>query len=686
MSTFRLGHAVPCTMIRLFKQLSIQVVFALSLLLSSTAHTEDILLNLGDLAGGSFYSAAYGVNADGSVVVGVSTSSNGDEAFRWTEGSGMVGLGDLAGGSFYSKAYGVNADGSVVVGISNILNGNEAFRWTEGSGMVGLGDLAGGSFYSYATAVNADGSVVVGVSTSSNGDEAFRWTEGTGMVALGDLAGGSFYSVAYGVNADGSVVVGGSTSSNGDEAFRWTEGTGMVALGDLAGGGFYSYASAVNADGSVVVGRGASSNGNEAFRWTEGSGMVGLGDLAGGSFYSYATAVNADGSVVVGVGTSVNGTEAFRWTEGTGMQSVEDWLAAAGISMGNFSILSHAFGVNADGSVVVGRGTSSNGNEAFLASISSGFVGLTDLGHSINQSYATSNQMAGLNSLILNGAHHRPLAEMAVGSGSNCAWVVGDLSSHSRQADGSSHLSEVGVCHDFKPQNLRIGVGIGASQSNLRLANDGRARLSGKHVLAEVDWQSPHHPILVSVLGTYGQWDADLTRGYAVTGTKRSKGETDVDAYSIRARVDWQDAFHVGPVGVSPRLAYTIMHTEIDGYQEDGGSAPANFKDQTHMAKEMRYGLTGKYKLTDKTTLLGHAEGVHRFDTHAARIKANINALGYHIGVNQEGSAVSQNWGRLGGEVDYQLTTDSRISFSTFVASAGEDADVSGSLSWQVAF
>ena len=85
MSTFRLGHAVPCTMIRLFKQLSIQVVFALSLLLSSTAHTEDILLNLGDLAGGGFGSAATAVNADGSVVVGYGNSSNGDEAFRWTE-------------------------------------------------------------------------------------------------------------------------------------------------------------------------------------------------------------------------------------------------------------------------------------------------------------------------------------------------------------------------------------------------------------------------------------------------------------------------------------------------------------------------------------------------------------------------------------------------------------------------
>ncbi|MBT3619201.1 MAG: hypothetical protein HN523_02105, partial [Porticoccaceae bacterium] len=117
-------------MIRLFKQLSIQVVFALSLLLSSTAHTEDILLNLGDLAGGGFYSTALAVNADGSVVVGRGTSGNGYEAFRWTEGTGMVALGDLAGGGFDSYAYSVNADGSVVVGVSTSVNGYEAFRWT----------------------------------------------------------------------------------------------------------------------------------------------------------------------------------------------------------------------------------------------------------------------------------------------------------------------------------------------------------------------------------------------------------------------------------------------------------------------------------------------------------------------------------------------------------------------------
>jgi uncharacterized membrane protein len=42
--------------------------------------------------------------------------------------------------------------------------------------------------------------------------------------------------------------------------------------------------------------------------------MVGLGDLPGGEFFSHGAGVSADGSVVVGGGTSASGFEAFRWT------------------------------------------------------------------------------------------------------------------------------------------------------------------------------------------------------------------------------------------------------------------------------------------------------------------------------------------------------------------------------------
>jgi probable HAF family extracellular repeat protein len=39
-------------------------------------------------------------------------------------------LGSFAAGGFSSEAFGVSADGSVVVGRSNSAHGSEAFAWT----------------------------------------------------------------------------------------------------------------------------------------------------------------------------------------------------------------------------------------------------------------------------------------------------------------------------------------------------------------------------------------------------------------------------------------------------------------------------------------------------------------------------------------------------------------------------
>ena len=53
----------------------------------------------------------------------------------------MVGLGALEEGSFFSLAYGVNSDGSVIVGYSESTSGYEAFRWTQAGGMVGFREI-----------------------------------------------------------------------------------------------------------------------------------------------------------------------------------------------------------------------------------------------------------------------------------------------------------------------------------------------------------------------------------------------------------------------------------------------------------------------------------------------------------------------------------------------------------------
>ena len=144
-----------------------------TLLGSPSTQAGSSFTGLGDLAGGSFYSYAYGVSADGSVAVGRSISASGSEAFRWTDGGGMVGLGDLAGGSFSSRAFGVSADGSAVVGRGSSASGTEAFVWDETNGMRGLMqvlmdqgiDMTGWSL-TEASGVSADGLTIVGYGTN----------------------------------------------------------------------------------------------------------------------------------------------------------------------------------------------------------------------------------------------------------------------------------------------------------------------------------------------------------------------------------------------------------------------------------------------------------------------------------------------------------------------------------------
>jgi probable HAF family extracellular repeat protein len=148
---------------------------------------------------------------------------SGGEAVRWVNGV-MTGLGDLPGGSFHSDAFGVSADGSVVVGSSLSPQGEEAFRWENGL-MTGLGDLPGGSFFSRANAVSDDGSVVVGFGSTSTGwgMEAFIWDQANGMRNLKevleknyglDLTGWTLES-ATGISVDGLTIVGGGINPDG---------------------------------------------------------------------------------------------------------------------------------------------------------------------------------------------------------------------------------------------------------------------------------------------------------------------------------------------------------------------------------------------------------------------------------------------------------------------------------------
>lgn len=326
---------------------------------------------LGDLPGGDFYSLALDISADGTTVVGVSSSESGDgtwEAFRWTVATGMVGLNNPGDDpTEISRASSVSADGSVAVGAKD-----GAFRWTESGGMSFLDDLTPGLISaSAAWGVSADGSVIAGTGFGPNGMEAFRWTALDGIVGLGFLSQTLPDSSGFGLSADGAAVVGQSMSGPPDvEAIRWTAQSGTVGLGHLTlvpPGFFYALGWGISADGNTVVGQARTVDFEEAFRWTEETGMISLDPMRGTTFYSVAEDVSADGSIIVGIG---EGLRAMVWDVNHGMRDIQNLLEDEhGLNLGDW-VLRHAYGVSDDGTSIVGLGMNPNGDwEAWLVTL-----------------------------------------------------------------------------------------------------------------------------------------------------------------------------------------------------------------------------------------------------------------------------------------------------------------------------
>jgi probable HAF family extracellular repeat protein len=278
------------------------------------------IVGLGDLQGGPFSSIALDVSADASVVVGQGRNQFTGSAVRWENGI-PTDLGALTSNG-YSEAWGVSANGSVVVGAAQSPQASDqAFRWTSQTGMTGLGFLSGGTDHSIAYAVSPSGAVIVGASESTQGWQAFKWQNDV-MIGLG-FVGEGLYSEARDVSADGSVIVGGSntTPNGGTQAFRWVNGV-MTGLGGIPGEPVGSYAQGVSADGSIVVGSAATNapGGSRAFIWDEVNGMRSVQDVLtsdlglnlDGWFLNEVMDLSADGNTLVGTGRDPQGfTEAW---------------------------------------------------------------------------------------------------------------------------------------------------------------------------------------------------------------------------------------------------------------------------------------------------------------------------------------------------------------------------------------
>jgi probable HAF family extracellular repeat protein len=180
----------------------------------------------------------------------------------------MQDLGTLSGGNS-SEAWGVSADGSVVVGKAyNAAVQGRAFRWTASGGMQDLGTLPGGN-YSEASGVSADGAVVVGRAPNAAGQWcAFRWTASGGMQDLNItyanlLTPNSWLYIAYAISPDGRYIVGHGWNAATGRLEAFLLDTGFPLRGDVDRNG--------SVDGSdllaVLSAFGGSGYRNEDLNW-----------------------------------------------------------------------------------------------------------------------------------------------------------------------------------------------------------------------------------------------------------------------------------------------------------------------------------------------------------------------------------------------------------------------------------
>lgn len=676
---------------------------ALTIFAAPAPALAQALTDLGRLPG-NVQSTAYavGVAGDGTVVAGTSYGGENSRAFRWTSSGGMSDIGALPGHDV-AEAYGISADGGVIVGysasLSNYAGTMHAFRWTEGGGMQDLGTLGGAT--SMARGVSADGNVVVGRADTGSAAHAFRWTSAGGMTDLGTLAGTAFAtSVAYAANQDGSVVVGvtDTTSEGVSHAFRWTGGV-MSDLGVLPGG-LESVATGVSADGAIVVGDSFLSSGAQhVFRWSAGGGMADLGTLGGMS--SYDAAISADGNVIVGTSfVSGNGsTRGFRWTEGGGMQSVNDWLAANGVATTTL-IAATAQATNEDGSIVVGKlsnsdayiarvtggaasggGSGGSGSGSGAASGGSGIITINDIAQSLHDAAAAHSVVLNGLGVLMNGAGSRPLDRRAP-QGKLIVWLGGDWGRDDHgQRDGDVKLGEFGAGYQLDGFQLNGVVGVtGLGQKTLL---GGRTNVDSTYVKLEALTKlhgSDDRGLWLALTGT-GLWgDADIRRHYLDNGglVDSSAGRTDAEGYGLRGRVQWEKFF----AGLSPYGEISYARTCVDGYTETGGAFPSAFGRLCDDATEARYGFDALVPVAPRLRLTATLEGVHRFEDKGSNVSGQIVGLGaFQLG----GARYRQDWvrGGIGIEAD---VAGSILSVMANATSKGESANVWIAANWRMTY
>lgn len=213
---------------------------------------------------------------------------------------------------------GASADGSVVVG----YNDSGFWYWTTETGLIPIGGISPSNGGAGSAGVSDDGArmgyTVINPATGKTEGAFYEIATGE-TTRVGNFGFSCDLSATscWGVSGDGATMVGlGWHNQCGARAYRYSASGGLVDLGSSFTG-YSSRANACSQDARMIVGwQDSPTGGRQGAIWRDGEQR--LLTTASGAPIGEAGAVSADGTWVVGLGSSANAFRGWRWSPSTG--------------------------------------------------------------------------------------------------------------------------------------------------------------------------------------------------------------------------------------------------------------------------------------------------------------------------------------------------------------------------------
>ena len=237
--------------------------------------------------------------------------------------------------------------------------------------------------------------------------------------------------------------------------------------------------------------------------------------------------------------------------------------------------------------------------------------------------------------MVLHGLHGHPM-DFRIQPGKNHAvWIGGDwgMDQHDR-SDGELGIAEIGAARALGSSGMQLGGAIGNSWSDHDTYLGGNQELSGQYLLGELIF-----PIEVAGPGAwmtlttyYHQSEAEIVRAYDDgLGIDTSYGETDVDTWAFRGRIDWENVIEFSGVECSPYFDLAFIDARVDGYSEAGGVAPAVYESRSDHAFEARAGVNLLYEINKSLAITAEAGLAHSFSERNSAVSGQASGSGFSL-------------------------------------------------------